>query len=43
VAGQDLILAPTLNNADQTKAGTLDLGTIAARGGFFRISMALSY
>ena len=42
VAGQDLILAPTLN-ADQNKAGTLDLGTLAPRGGFFRISMALSY
>jgi hypothetical protein len=43
VAGQDVILAPTLSNADQSKAGTLDLGTIAPRGGFFRISMALSY
>jgi hypothetical protein len=43
VAGQDLILAPTLSNADQNKAGTLDLGTLAPRGGFFRISMALSY
>jgi hypothetical protein len=43
VAGQDLILAPTLGNADQNKAGTLDLGTVAPRGGFFRISMALSY
>jgi hypothetical protein len=42
VAGQDLILAPTLN-ADQSKAGTLDLGTLAPRGGFFRISMALGY
>ncbi|HTB57523.1 MAG TPA: hypothetical protein VLC06_06595 [Polyangia bacterium] len=42
VAGQDLILAPTLS-ADQSKAGTLDLGTLAPRGGFFRISMALSY
>jgi len=42
VAGQDLILAPTLN-ADQSKAGTLDLGTLAPRGGFFRISLALSY
>ncbi|HSS37331.1 MAG TPA: hypothetical protein VLT58_01055 [Polyangia bacterium] len=43
VAGQDLVLAPTLSNADQPKAGTLDLGTLAPRGGFFRISMALSY
>ena len=43
VAGQDLILAPTLSNADQSKSGTLDLGTLAPRGGFFRISVALSY
>jgi hypothetical protein len=43
VASQDLILAPTLSNPDQNKAGTLDLGTLAPRGGFFRISMALSY
>src|SRR4051812_44131073 len=42
VAAQDHILAPTLNG-DQNKAGTLDLGTLAPRGGFFRISMALSY
>jgi len=42
VAGQDLVLAPTLNS-DQTKAGTLDLGTLAPRGGFFRIAMALTY
>jgi hypothetical protein len=37
-----LVLAPTLG-ADQSKAGTLDLGTLAARGGFFRIALALSY
>jgi hypothetical protein len=43
VASQDLILAPTLGNADQRKAGTLDLGTLAPRGGFFRISAALTY
>jgi hypothetical protein len=43
VAAQDLVLAPTLSAADQSKSGTLDLGTIAPRGGFFRISMALSY
>jgi len=43
VASQDLVLAPTLGAADQSKAGTLDLGTLAPRGGFFRISMALSY
>jgi hypothetical protein len=43
VAGQDLVLAPTLSATDQSKSGTLDLGTLAPRGGFFRISMALSY
>jgi hypothetical protein len=43
VAAQDLVLAPTLNAPDQSKGGTLDLGTLAPRGGFFRISMALSY
>jgi hypothetical protein len=43
VAAQDLVLAPTLGAADQSKSGTLDLGTLAPRGGFFRISMALSY
>ena len=43
VAAQDLVLAPSLSAADQSKAGTLDLGTIAPRGGFFRISLALSY
>jgi hypothetical protein len=42
VAGQHLVLGPTLNG-DQNKAGTLDLGTLAPRGGFFRISLALSY
>jgi hypothetical protein len=42
VAGQDLVLAPTLDG-DQNKAGTLDVGTLAPRGGFFRISMALTY
>jgi hypothetical protein len=42
VAGQDLILAPALN-ADQSKAGTLDLGSLAPRGAMFRISVALSY
>ncbi|HEY4393854.1 MAG TPA: hypothetical protein VGP64_07325 [Polyangia bacterium] len=39
---QRLVLAPPLG-ADQSKAGTLDLGTLAARGGFFRIALALSY
>ncbi len=43
VAGQDLVLAPALGNADQNKAGTLDLGTLAPRGAFFRISAALTY
>jgi len=36
------VLAPPLG-ADQSKAGTFDLGTLAARGGYFRISFALSY
>jgi hypothetical protein len=39
---QRLVLAPPLG-ADQNKAGTLDLGTLGARGGFFRIALALSY
>jgi hypothetical protein len=43
VAAQDLVLAPTLSGADQSKAGTLDLGTLAPRGGFFQIAAALSY
>jgi hypothetical protein len=43
VAGQDLVLGPTLGAGDQSKGGTLDLGTLAPRGGFFRISMALTY
>lgn len=42
VAAKPLVLAPSLG-ADQSKAGTLDLGTLAARGGFFRIALALSY
>jgi hypothetical protein len=42
VAAKPLVLAPPLG-ADQSKAGTLDLGTLAARGGFFRIALALSY
>jgi hypothetical protein len=37
-----LILAPSLNG-DQSKAGTLDLGSVAPRGGFFRIALALGY
>jgi hypothetical protein len=39
---QHLVLAPPLGT-DQSKAGTLDVGTLAARGGFFRIALALSY
>jgi len=39
---QHLVLAPPLSG-DQSKAGTLDLGTLAARGGFFQIALALSY
>ena len=42
MAARPLVLAPPLG-ADQSKAGTLDLGTLAARGGFFRIALALSY
>ena len=43
VAAQDLVLAPSLSPSDQSKAGSLALGSLAPRGGFFRISMALSY
>ncbi|HXJ20518.1 MAG TPA: hypothetical protein VMT03_09820 [Polyangia bacterium] len=41
-AAQHLLLAPGLG-ADQNKAGALDLGTLAPRGGFFRLAAALSY
>jgi hypothetical protein len=41
VPSQTLVLAPSLGNANQT--GTLDLGTLAPRGGFFRISIALGF
>lgn len=37
-----LVLAPQLG-ADQSKAGGVDLGSLAVRGGFFRIALALSY
>jgi hypothetical protein len=37
-----LLLAPDLG-ADQSKSGALDLGSLAARGGFFRVALALSY
>ncbi|HVV49383.1 MAG TPA: hypothetical protein VHO06_06985 [Polyangia bacterium] len=39
---QHLLLAPSLG-ADQSKSGTLDLGTLSPSGGFFRIALALSY
>jgi hypothetical protein len=41
-AAKPLVLAPNLGS-DQSKGGTLDLGTLAARGAFFRIAVALSY
>ncbi len=39
---QHLVLSPQLGS-DQSKAGGVDLGSLAARGGFFRIAVALSY
>ena len=39
---EHLVLAPPLG-ADQSKAGTLDLGTLAPRGGFFRVAVALGF
>jgi hypothetical protein len=42
VQAKALLLAPSLGS-DQSKAGTLDLGTLAASGGFFRVSLALAY
>jgi hypothetical protein len=39
---QHLVLAPALG-ADQSKAGALDLGSLAPRGAFFRISAALGF
>ncbi|MES1207972.1 MAG: hypothetical protein ABUS79_18715 [Pseudomonadota bacterium] len=39
---QRLILSPSLGS-DGDKAGSLDLGTLAPRGGFFRVALALSY
>ncbi|HVY37883.1 MAG TPA: hypothetical protein VHM31_08105 [Polyangia bacterium] len=39
---QSLVLAPSLGS-DSDKAGSLDLGTLAPRGGFFRLALALSY
>ena len=37
-----LLLAPSLG-ADQSKAGPVDLGTLTAGGGFFRVALALVY
>jgi len=42
VQSERLLLAPSLG-ADQSKTGTLDLGSLAASGGFFRIALALVY
>ena len=39
---EHLVLSPDLG-ADQSKAGGVDLGSLAVRGGFFRIALALSY
>jgi len=41
-AAQHLVLTPALG-ADQNKAGAQDLGTLAPRGGFFRLALGLSY
>jgi hypothetical protein len=41
-AAQQMVLAPSLG-ADQNKAGAQNLGTLAPRGGFFRIALGLSY
>ena len=39
---QTLVLSPSLGS-DSDKAGSLDLGALAPRGGFFRVALALSY
>ena len=39
---QRMVLTPSLG-ADQNKAGAQDLGTLAPRGGLFRIALGLSY
>ena len=41
-AAQHLVLTPSLG-PDQDKAGALDLGTLAPRGGFFRLAIGISY
>jgi hypothetical protein len=40
---QHLVLAPHLDEQDRDKAGTLDAGTLAPRGPFFRVALALSF
>ena len=42
VQSERLLLAPSLG-ADQSKAGAVDLGTLTAGGGFFRLAIALVY
>jgi hypothetical protein len=42
VQSERLRLAPSLG-ADQSKAGTLDLGSLTPSGAFFRVSLALAY
>ncbi len=39
---QSLVLSPSLGS-DSDKAGTLNLGPLAPRGGFFRVALALSF
>jgi len=41
-SAQSLLLSPSLGS-DSNKAGSLDLGSLAPRGGFFRVALALSY
>jgi hypothetical protein len=40
---RELALRPDLDGNGADQLGTLDLGSIAARGAFFRVSLALSY
>jgi hypothetical protein len=42
VQSKPLVLAPNLGD-NQNKAGTLDLGSLAPSGGFFRVALALAY
>jgi hypothetical protein len=42
VQSERLLLAPSLG-ADQSKAGTLDLGSLTPSAAFFRISLAVAY